>query len=79
MSEEIKKKMRTIHVTVQEKDDGKNFQFYLTGDCDRIGRIPDDQLDPVEFVASQVFRAGLRFLQSSGAVQAAKPKIMMEP
>lgn len=60
---------RKLMIVIQEEDGGNGFNVYLSGDKERIGRIPDSELGPAEFWGSRLFRICGQAIQQSGALK----------
>lgn len=65
--------MKKLMIVIEESENGE-FNCYLSGDKERIGKIPDEHLGPAEFYGSKLFSICIGVLKQSGAVKSIKPQ-----
>lgn len=71
--------LRKIAIVIEEVNDKGHFRLRMEGDCDRIGKLPDEKLSIAEFVAGQVWAQGAKIMKGMGLLGQAKPPLHEAP
>jgi hypothetical protein len=62
-------KRRKLMIVIEETDDQGNFNVYMSGDKERFGHVPDDQLSAVEYWGRALFSICIGMLKESGVIR----------
>lgn len=63
-------KRRKLTIVFEENgsNDGKGFNVSMQGDCERVGHLPNEQLQPAEFWGGMVFTVAIGMLKKAGII-----------
>lgn len=73
-AEGIKSKPRTIKLVLKD-DGGINFNFFIEGDIERIGKVPTSELSAAEFWAIQFYATCQEQLERNGEIKKVPPAL----